>query len=55
MNLVAAAMLAAGGYQSSQITHPIKKIPAKYNTESELGFDFQAGDHVQPPVLIPGK
>ena len=39
------------GIYRVEITHPSRKIPAKYNTESELGFDFHAGDHVQPPVF----
>ena len=44
------AALRVGIYRV-EITHPTKKIPPKYNTESELGFDFHAGDHVQPPVF----
>jgi hypothetical protein len=44
------AALRVGIYRV-EITHPSKKIPAKYNTESQLGFDFHAGDHVQPPVF----
>jgi hypothetical protein len=39
------------GIYRVEITHSMKKLPAKYNTESELGFDFHAGDHVQPPVF----
>jgi hypothetical protein len=39
------------GIYRVEITHPTKKLPAKYNTESELGFDFHAGDHVQPPTF----
>jgi hypothetical protein len=39
------------GIYRVEITHPMKKLPAKYNTESELGFDFHAGDHVQPPTF----
>jgi hypothetical protein len=44
------AALRVGIYRV-EITHPTRKIPPKYNTESELGFDFHAGDHVQPPVF----
>ncbi len=44
------AALRVGIYRV-EITHPMKKVPAKYNTESELGFDFHAGDHVQPPTF----
>jgi hypothetical protein len=39
------------GIYRVEITHPSKKIPEKYNTNTELGFDFHAGDHVQPPVF----
>jgi len=44
------AALRVGIYRV-EVTHPMKKLPAKYNTESELGFDFHAGDHVQPPTF----
>jgi hypothetical protein len=44
------AALRVGIYRV-EIRHASKKLPAKYNTESELGFDFHAGDHVQPPVF----
>jgi hypothetical protein len=44
------AAMRAGIYRV-EITHPTKKLPAKYNTESELGFDFHAGDHIQSPVF----
>jgi hypothetical protein len=44
------AALRVGIYRV-EITHPTKKLPAKYNTESELGFDFHAGDHVQSPTF----
>ena len=39
------------GIYRVEITHPSKKLPAKYNTESELGFDFHAGDHVLSPTF----
>jgi hypothetical protein len=39
------------GIYRVEITHPTKKIPPKYNTETELGFDFHATDHIQPPTF----
>jgi hypothetical protein len=39
------------GIYRVEIEHPSKKIPAKYNTESELGFDFHAADHIQAPTF----
>jgi hypothetical protein len=44
------AALRAGIYRV-EITHHSKKIPAKYNTESELGFEFHATDHIKPPMF----
>lgn len=44
------SLLRVGIYRV-EITHPTKKIPAKYNTASELGFEFHASDHVRPPVF----
>lgn len=38
------------GIYRVEITHPTKKIPAKYNTESELGYEFHKLDHVTNPV-----
>jgi hypothetical protein len=38
------------GIYRVEITHPTKKIPAKYNTETELGFEFHQTNHVQSPV-----
>src|SRR6476620_6905195 len=37
------------GIYRVEITHPTKKIPAKYNTETELGFEFHQTNHVQSP------
>jgi hypothetical protein len=37
------------GIYRVEITHPSKKIPAKYNTETELGFEFHQTNHVQSP------
>jgi len=39
------------GIYRVEITHPSKKIPAKYNTETELGFEFHQTNHVQTPVF----
>ena len=39
------------GIYRVEITHPTKKIPAKYNTETELGFEFHQTNHVQPPTF----
>lgn len=44
------SLLRVGIYRV-EITHPSKKLPAKYNTESELGFEFHASDHVRPPTF----
>lgn len=41
-------MMRVGIYRV-EITHPTRKIPAKYNTESELGFEFHETNHFQPP------
>ena len=38
------------GIYRVEITHPTRKIPAKYNTNTELGFEFHKTNHVQPPV-----
>jgi hypothetical protein len=45
-----ASLLRVGIYRV-EITHPTKEIPAKYNTESELGFEFHETNHVQPPTF----
>jgi hypothetical protein len=42
-------VLRAGIYRV-EITHPTRTIPAKYNTETELGFEFHQTNHVQPPT-----
>jgi hypothetical protein len=39
------------GIYRVEITHPTKQIPAKYNTETELGFEFHQTNHVQPPAF----
>lgn len=39
------------GIYRVEITHPSKKIPAKYNTETELGFEFHQTNHVQSPAF----
>ena len=39
------------GIYRVEITHPVRKIPAKYNTDTELGFEFHETNHVQPPVF----
>ena len=39
------------GIYRVEVTHPTKKIPAKYNTETELGFEFHQLNHVQPPTF----
>lgn len=39
------------GIYRVEVTHPTKKIPAKYNTETELGFEFHQTNHVQPPTF----
>jgi hypothetical protein len=39
------------GVYRVEITHPTKKIPPKYNTETELGFEFHQTNHVQSPVF----
>jgi hypothetical protein len=44
------SMMRVGIYRV-EITHPTKKIPAKYNTETELGFEFHRTNHIQPPVF----
>jgi hypothetical protein len=38
------------GIYRVEITHPSKKIPAKYNTDTELGFEFHQTNHVQSPT-----
>jgi hypothetical protein len=37
------------GIYRVEITHPTKEIPAKYNTESELGFEFHSVGHLRSP------
>jgi hypothetical protein len=44
------SMMRVGIYRV-EITHPTKKIPAKYNTDTELGFEFHRTNHIQPPVF----
>ena len=39
------------GIYRVEITHPSRKLPAKYNTETELGFEFHRTNHVQPPIF----
>jgi hypothetical protein len=39
------------GIYRVEITHPTKKIPPKYNTETELGFEFHQTNHVQSPTF----
>jgi hypothetical protein len=39
------------GIYRVEITHPTKTIPAKYNTETELGFEFHQLNHVQAPTF----
>jgi hypothetical protein len=39
------------GIYRVEITHPTKKIPAKYNTATELGFEFHQTNHVQSPTF----
>jgi len=39
------------GIYRVEITHPSQKIPAKYNTETELGFEFHQTNHVQSPTF----
>ena len=39
------------GIYRVEVTHPTKKIPAKYNSETELGFEFHQINHVQPPTF----
>ena len=39
------------GIYRVEITHPTKKIPAKYNTQTELGFEFHETNHIQPPTF----
>jgi hypothetical protein len=38
------------GIYRVEVTHPTKKIPARYNTETELGFEFHQINHVTPPT-----
>jgi hypothetical protein len=45
-----ANLLRVGIYRV-EITHPSKKIPEKYNTNTELGFEFHETNHVQPPIF----
>jgi hypothetical protein len=40
------SMMRAGIYRV-EITHPTKKIPARYNTETELGFEFHNQGHLE--------
>jgi hypothetical protein len=37
------------GIYRVEITHPTRKIPAKYKTNTELGFEFHETNHIQPP------
>lgn len=39
------------GIYRVEITHPSKKIPPRYNTDTELGFEFHETNHVQPPIF----
>ncbi|MEX2306098.1 MAG: hypothetical protein WD738_00800 [Pirellulales bacterium] len=39
------------GIYRVEITHPTKKIPAKYNTDTTLGFEFHRTNHIQPPTF----
>jgi hypothetical protein len=39
------------GIYRVEVTHPTKKIPPKYNTETELGFEFHQTNHVQSPTF----
>ena len=39
------------GIYRVEITHPSTKIPPKYNTETELGFEFHQLNHVQSPIF----
>jgi hypothetical protein len=39
------------GIYRVEVTHPTKKIPAKYNTETELGFEFHQLNHVSSPTF----
>ena len=39
------------GIYRVEVTHETKKIPARYNTETELGFEFHQTNHVQPPIF----
>ena len=39
------------GIYRVEITHPTKKIPPKYNTETELGFEFHQTNHIQSPTF----
>jgi len=43
------SMMRVGIYRV-EVTHPTTKIPAKYNTNTELGFEFHRTNHIQPPV-----
>lgn len=38
------------GIYRVEITHPSKKILPKYNTETELGFEFHQTNHLNPPT-----
>jgi hypothetical protein len=42
------SLMRAGIYRV-EITHPTKKIPARYNTETELGFEFHNQGHLEGP------
>jgi len=44
------SMMRVGIYRV-EVTHPTKKIPEKYNTNTELGFEFHRTNHIQPPVF----
>lgn len=37
------------GIYRVEITHPTKKIPPKYNTNTELGYEFHKLDHITNP------
>lgn len=38
------------GIYRVEISHATRKIPAKYNTETELGYEFHKLDHIVNPV-----
>lgn len=39
------------GIYRVEVTHPTIKIPTKYNTATELGFEFHQTNHVQSPTF----